>query len=187
MANLLTNKNYNFNICTFNPRNTIMKKSKKELKKLSQNIKLVLTDVDGVLTDGGMYYSDKGEAMKKFNTRDSMGMDLLKEIKIPTIMITRENSEIVKQRAKKIKIELFSGVLNKNLLLPKICKKFNVHPSEIAYIGDDVNDYEIMSNIGVSAAPNDAVEKICTLVDYVCKLNGGHGAFREFAEIIILK
>ena len=187
MADLLCNKNYNFNIHIFNVRSIIMKKSKKELKKLSQKIKLVLSDVDGVLTDGCMYYSDKGEAMKKFNTRDSMGMELLKEIKIPTIMITRENSQIVKQRAKKIKIELFSGILDKNLLLPKICKKFNVHPSEIAYIGDDVNDYEIMSNIGFSAAPNDAVEKICNSVDYVCKLNGGHGAFREFAEIIILK
>ena len=83
-----------------------MKKSRKELRKLSRNIKLILTDVDGVLTDGGMYYSDKGEVMKKFNTRDSMGMELLKQIKIPTVLITRENSQIVKQRAKKIREEL---------------------------------------------------------------------------------
>ena len=90
---------------------------KKRLKK----IKLVITDVDGVLTDGGMYYSKDGEFLKKFNTRDAMGMELLLDLGIKTIMLTRENSNIVKARAKKIKVsELYSGVLNKKSLLKKI-------------------------------------------------------------------
>ena len=155
-------------------------------KNILSQIKLVLTDIDGVLTDGGMYYSKEGEHMKKFNTKDGMAVELLKSINIKTIFITRENSKISIQRAKKVKSDILSGILRKELELSAICKKFKVLENQIAYVGDDVNDYEIMSNIGFSAAPNDAVKKICTLVDYVCKLDGGHGAFREFAEIIIL-
>ena len=148
-------------------------------------IKLMITDVDGVLTDGGMYYSEKGESLKKFNTRDAMGMELLKEINIPTLLITRENSKIVQKRAKKIKVMLYMNIKNKELLLPKICKKYNVKLQNIAYIGDDVNDLEIMKQIGFSGTPQDAMDEIKNISDYVCSLRGGEGSFREFANLII--
>jgi 3-deoxy-D-manno-octulosonate 8-phosphate phosphatase (KDO 8-P phosphatase) len=150
-----------------------------------KKIKLVLSDVDGVLTDGGMYYSEKGEAMKKFNTRDSMGMELLRNVGIPTVLITRENSTIVKKRAKKIKVELYSKILDKKKILPIICSKYNVIPSQIAYIGDDVNDLQIMKEIGFKVAPYDAVEKIKEISDYLCTLKGGEGAFRELSDLIL--
>ena len=155
---------------------------KKRLKK----IKLVITDVDGVLTDGGMYYSKDGEFLKKFNTRDAMGMELLLDLGIKTIMLTRENSNIVKARAKKIKVsELYSGVLNKKALLKKILKKYNVKLDQVAYIGDDLNDLEIMKSVSFSVTPSNGIDQIKKISNYVCKLNGGDGAFRELADIII--
>ena len=150
------------------------------------NLKILMSDVDGVLTDGGMYYSDKGEVMKKFHTRDGMGVELLLNQNIKTILISREDSEIVRQRAKKLKItEVFLGIKQKELLLEKICKKFDVSPNEIAYIGDDINDKNIMKEIGFSAAPQDAVSQIREIVDYVCKTKGGFGVLREISDIII--
>ena len=151
-----------------------------------KNIKFVLTDVDGVLTDGGMYYSSDGEYMKKFNTRDSMGMELLLNNKIKTVFVTRENSKIVKKRVQKIKtVDLYSGVLDKKELLPTILKKYNVTSNEVAYIGDDVNDMDIMQSVGFSATPSDGNYRVKKISDYVCDLKGGEGAFREFADMIL--
>lgn len=161
-------------------------KFKKEIARKCEEIRLVVTDVDGVLTDGGMYYSEKGEYLKKFNTHDSMGIELLLTRKIKTVLVTREKSKIVKKRAEKIKpAALYLGVLKKEKLLAKISKKFNLSSRQIAYIGDDVNDYEIMKLVGLSATPNDGEEKTKTIADYVCKLKGGEGAFREFANMIL--
>jgi YrbI family 3-deoxy-D-manno-octulosonate 8-phosphate phosphatase len=145
----------------------------------------MITDVDGVLTDGGMYYSEKGESFKKFNTRDAMGMELLRKLNIPTIFVTRENSKIVKERAKKIHVELYMNIKDKRALLPKISKKFKIESKNIAYIGDDVNDLEIMKQVGLTAAPIDAMNEIKIISDYVCILKGGEGSFREFANLII--
>ena len=151
-----------------------------------KNIKLVLTDVDGVLTDGGMYYSSDGEYMKKFNTRDSMGMELLLNNKIKTVFVTRENSKIVKKRVQKIKtVDLYSGDLNKKELLPEILKKYNVQSNQVAYIGDDVNDIDIMKTVGFSATPSDGNHHVKKIADYICDLKGGEGAFREFADMIL--
>ena len=158
---------------------------KKIIRDKSKLIKIVATDVDGTLTDGGMYYSEKGEVLKKFNTRDGMAIKLL-ENGIKTILITGENSKIVKARAKKIKASnVFIGISKKELLLPKICKKYNVSNSEIAYIGDDLNDYKIMKKVGFSATPSDGIAEIKLVSDYVCKIKGGHGAFREFCDLIL--
>ena len=157
-----------------------------EFEEKIRRIKLVITDVDGVLTDGGMYYNNEGEYMKKFNTRDSMGMELLLKKGIKTVMLTRENSSIVKTRAKKIKVsKLYSGILDKNKQLKKILKEYGLSPEQIAYIGDDVNDFEIMKSVGFACSPNDGIKQIQKISDYVCKLNGGDGVFREFADIII--
>jgi len=151
-----------------------------------KKIKLVVTDVDGVLTDGGMYYTENGEFMKKFNTRDSMGMELLLEKGIKTVLLTRENSKIVKKRADKIRIvDLYSGILDKKSTLAEIAKKYAVINHEIAYIGDDVNDIEIMKVVGFAATPSDGTSKVKEISDYVCKAKGGEGAFRELADLVI--
>ena len=159
---------------------------KKILKKL-KNIRLLISDVDGVLTDGGMYYSEKGEILKKFNAKDGMGVEILLRSKVKTILLTRENSSIVKKRGAKIKAAAtYIGTFNKELQLHKICKKFQVSPTEIAYIGDDLNDSEIMKLVGFAATPLDGIKDLRKIVDYVCRNNGGNGAFREIADLIVL-
>ena len=156
------------------------------LRKKCKKIKLVLTDVDGVLTDGGMYYSEKGEIFKKFNTRDGMAVELLRDNKIPVIFITREKSKIVKLRSKKMNVaESLIGIKHKEKSLSKICKKFNVKSEEICYVGDDVNDLEIMKLVGLSASPNDAVLSIKQTSDYICNTPGGSGVLREVADLIL--
>ncbi|KER07015.1 3-deoxy-D-manno-octulosonate 8-phosphate phosphatase KdsC protein [Marine Group I thaumarchaeote SCGC AAA799-E16] len=160
---------------------------KKSLIKKMQSIKVVLTDVDGVLTDGGMYYSKDGDVMKKFFTRDGMGVTLLRKIGVPTIIVTKEKNAIIKQWSKKMKIEkLYDGVLNKELILPKIKNQFKVNASEVAYIGDDVNDLGLLKLVGLSATPNDAILEAKKISFYQCVQNGGHGAFRELVDQIIL-
>lgn len=163
-----------------------MKKISKKIQQKCSRIKLVLSDVDGVLTDGGMYYSEKGEALKKFNTRDGMGIELLLCRGIKTILITREKSKITISRGKKLKVEkTLIGIVNKKNKLHEICKDYKLSSSEIAYIGDDVNDLEIIKSVGLSCSPNDGVFEIKKNVDYVCRLKGGEGAFREFSDFIL--
>jgi len=155
-------------------------------QKKSKMIKIVITDVDGVLTDGSMYYTKNGDYMRKFNTKDGMGVELLKNENIKTIFLSREKSPIVKKRAEKLKVaKSYLGIKNKVLILPRICKEFDVKLSEIAYIGDDVNDLEIMKKIGFSACPKDGVMQIRKIASYICSLNGGNGAFRELVDVII--
>lgn len=154
--------------------------------KKCEKIKLVITDVDGVLTDGGMYYSEKGEIMKKFNTRDGMAVELLHNNLIKTVFLTKENSEIVKSRGKKVKADgVYINISSKEKYLVQICKKFAIKPDEIAYIGDDLNDVKIINKIGFSSCPNNAVSEIKKIVDYICKVNGGEGVLREVAEVIL--
>ena len=162
-----------------------MKKS--ELAKKAAKIKLLLTDNDGVLTDTGVYYSIRGEELKRFSIRDGMGVERLRDLaKIPTGIITGEISGTIKKRAEKLQItELYIGVKEKHKLFGKILKKNKLQPENVAFIGDDMNDYELLKMVGLSAAPADAVENIRNIVDYICTNKGGNGAFREFAELII--
>ena len=139
---------------------------KNELLKKCRKIKLIISDVDGVLTDGGMYYSKTGEVMKKFNSKDGMGVELLRK-KIKVVLMTKERSQIVLKRAKKIKVDqVYAGIKNKELLLPKICVEYKISKNEIAYIGDDVNDFNIMKQIGLSAVPSDGNEKIKNISNF---------------------
>ena len=159
---------------------------KKSLLNKCRKIKLLLSDVDGVLTDGGMYYSRTGESLKKFNTRDGMAVELLQNMGIPVVFITKEQSVISRKRAKKVKAAaIYSGVTKKEDMLPKILKKFNVRKDHVAYIGDDINDLAIMKKVGFCAAPGDCEELIANIADYVCTKNGGEGVFREVTNLII--
>lgn len=157
------------------------------LKEKIKKIKMVLTDNDGVLTDNGVYYSANGEFMKRFSIRDGMGIERLREILgIETGILTGENSEAIRRRAEKLAItNLYLGVKDKLEVLQIILKKHQLRSEEIAYIGDDVNDYNIIKEVGFSASPADGMPFIKEIVDYVCEARSGNGAFRELAELII--
>ena len=158
-----------------------------ELIAKAKKIKLVLTDCDGVLTDSGVYYGAEGEVFKRFSIRDGMGVELLRKKNIATGIVTGEVSPSVKKRAEKLQItELYLGIKNKPEILEQILLKNNVSSEEVAYIGDDVNDYEILQMVGLSACPADAVEKVQKIVHMHCKSPGGHGCFRELAELILM-
>lgn len=152
-----------------------------------KKIKLVLTDCDGVLTDGGVYYSARGEEMKRFHFHDGMGIRRLREIcGLETGIVTGENSGIVTRRAEKLKItEVHLDAQDKVAVVGEILRRRNLDFSEIAFIGDDVNDCEVLKRVGFSAAPANALDSIKKVVDYNCQKSGGNGAFREFAELII--
>lgn len=148
---------------------------------------MLFTDVDGVLTDTGVFYTDAGEAMKRFSIRDGMGVQRLREMAGVEIgIISGENSGSVRQRALKLKItELHLGIDDKWALLKKIIASKKIPLEDIAYIGDDTNDIVVMQSVGLSACPADAMPQAVRAAHYVCQQNGGYGAFREFAELII--
>ena len=150
-------------------------------------IKLLLTDVDGVLTDNGVYYTEQGEVMKRFSIRDGMGVERLRKLcGIETGIITGEMSPSVARRAEKLQIrELHLGIKDKLGRLTEIMERLSLQPEEIAYIGDDVNDLEIMARAGITGCPGNAMPAVRCIANYVCENNGGDGAFREFAEWII--
>ena len=159
---------------------------KKSLKLKCKKIKLVITDVDGVLTDGSRYYSNEREILKKFHVRDGMGVNLLLRNGIKTVIITKEISKIVKLWAKEMNVsKVYSGIKTKENELEKICKYYKVSPSEIAFIGDDVNDIELMKKVGISATPFDGISQAKKIANYVCKNSGGNGSFREIADLIL--
>jgi YrbI family 3-deoxy-D-manno-octulosonate 8-phosphate phosphatase len=159
---------------------------KKSVLEKCKKIKIIVTDVDGVLTDGGMYYTEKGDIMKKFHTRDGMGVTLMKKYGIPTMIITKEKTPMVKQWSKRMGIkELYDGIIQKERILEKICKKYSVNSDTVAYIGDDINDIDLLKKVGFSICPNDAVKDVKKECNYICKAKGGEGVLREIIDIII--
>ena len=153
---------------------------------MKSKIKIFITDCDGCLTDGGMYYDQMGNELKKFNSKDGKGFELLRNNNILTGIITGENTKIVENRAKKIKIEeLHQGATNKLEVLKEILERRNLKFEEVAYVGDDVNDLEMIKNCGITFAPNDAVDDVLNSVDVVLKKNGGQGAVREAIDYVI--
>ncbi|MFH1197891.1 MAG: HAD family hydrolase [bacterium] len=161
--------------------------TKKQIQKRASKIKLILVDVDGVLTDTGVYYSAEGEALKRFSIRDGMGVERLRNLAdVECGIISGENSEIVKRRAEKLNIEeIHLGVKYKADVFEEILQRKNLTSGEVAYIGDDTNDLEIMLAAGLTACPSDATKFAKDAADVVVKNPGGNGAFRDFAEIII--
>ncbi len=158
----------------------------KNLNSKLSKIKLVITDVDGVLTDGGLYYTKEGLVMKKFNVKDGMGTRRLKELGFECGIISTDGADLIEVRNKRLKMDfVITNTWNKLEKLEEICKEKNLRLENVAYLGDDINDTEIIKGVGFSAAPSDAVDSILNSVDYVCKLKGGDGVFREFAELII--
>ena len=148
--------------------------------------KLIITDIDGVWTDGGMYYDQTGNEWKKFNTSDSAGILFCKYYKIPVAIVTGEDTAIVQRRAEKIKADfLFQGINDKVAVAKTLCEQLHIELSEVAFIGDDLGDYKLLKSVGYSAAPANAPDYIKEQVKFVTTKNGGDGAFREFVEYLI--
>ncbi len=159
--------------------------SDKIVQKLN-SIEVIFTDVDGVLTDGGLYYNSKGLELKKFNVKDGMGVIRLRNEGFKVGIISSDDSEIIKVRAAKLNMDfIITGCFEKENYLKDFCETEQIGFENVAYIGDDVNDLEIIKLVGFSAAPEDAVAEIISSVDYVCRTKGGTGAFREFADLIL--
>lgn len=152
-----------------------------------ENIKLLVMDVDGTLTDGGVFYSAEGLELKKFYVHDGMGIRLLHQNNISTAIISSDTSEIPLARARKLNITYqIIGVERKIDSLIEIMNKMNITKDEIAFIGDDVNDLEIIKFAGFTAVPNDAHFSLKQYVDCVLDYNGGHGAVRQICDMILL-
>jgi YrbI family 3-deoxy-D-manno-octulosonate 8-phosphate phosphatase len=151
-----------------------------------RGIKLFATDVDGVLTDAGMYYSESGDEWKKFNTRDGMGIKLLQRAGIITAIVTQERTKLVARRAEKLAIpELHQGTMDKLKVIQEMAARYGFSLEQVAYIGDDVNDLAALKAVGFSASPSDGLPEIVNAVDYVCRKKGGEGAVREIIEMIL--
>lgn len=148
--------------------------------------KLILTDIDGVWTDGGMYYDQTGNEWKKFNTSDSAGVLFAHRLNIPVGIITGEDTKIVEHRAKKLKIDyLYQGVSDKLSVAKELCEKLGIPLQDVAYIGDDLGDIELLRNVGISGVPVTAPKYVRELGNIQLCKGGGEGVFREFIEKII--
>ena len=151
------------------------------------NIKIFLSDVDGVLTDAGMYYTENGDEFKKFCTYDGMGFQLLQKTGVKVGILTTEDRDLNRRRAKKLGLDFdFHGVKDKLQIVKDLCKKENISLDEVAYIGDDVNCFGLLSQVGIAACPNNAVDKIKSIPTILqLDRNGGEGVVREFVELIL--
>ena len=151
------------------------------------DIKVVLTDVDGVLTDAGMYYSEAGDELKKFNTRDGKGLEMLRKQGFKIGIITSEDTQIVERRARKLKVDyLYQGIKDKIGVGKEIAKKAGVSLDEVAYIGDDVNDISLLREVGFAACPSDAAEEVKKMKNIrILNKKGGSGVVRELSELLL--
>jgi 3-deoxy-D-manno-octulosonate 8-phosphate phosphatase, yrbI family len=151
-------------------------------------IKLVLLDVDGTLTDGGIYRGNNGEELKRFNVKDGYAIVNAQKLGIEFGIITGRKSELVEIRSNELKIKyLYQGISEKTVILEEIMQKTGLKKEEIAYMGDDLNDILIMKQSGLTGAPKDAADEVIQIVDFVSGKNGGSGAVREFVEYILKK
>ena len=152
----------------------------------ANKIKLVATDIDGVWTDARMYFTPDGELMKSFSTYDGMAVAMLKKRGIIVAILTGENSDIVKARAEKLNIdEVYMNEHEKLKRLTYLSKKYKISMEEVAYIGDDVNDLEVLGAVGLSAMAGNSPILDQFSPDYITTRHGGNGAFREFADLIL--
>lgn len=149
--------------------------------------KLILTDIDGVWTDGGMYYDQTGNEWKKFNTSDSAGVLFAHRLGIPVGIITGEETQIVSRRAEKLKIDyLYQGVSDKLSIAKKLCTDLNITFDDVAYIGDDLGDIQLLKAVKWAGVPSTASDYIKVLGNINLSKGGGQGVFREFVEMIII-
>ncbi len=157
-----------------------------QIKVRAANIRLLLLDVDGVLTDGSLYFGKEGDMLKSFFVRDGLGLSLLRSQGIEVGLITGRQSEIVRARARDLKIEhVYQGQLNKLGVFEELCAKLALTPKEVAYMGDDIVDLSILSRVGLAATVKNAHETILPYCHFVSRFKGGRGAVRELCDLIL--
>ena len=157
-----------------------------DVKKRAEGIELLVMDVDGVLTDGGLYYGPDGEVVKRFDVKDGHGLVILRHLKIPSAILTARQSKIVQTRFSELGVaHIIQGARDKAAGLANLLEKAGVRPEQVAYIGDDVNDLPVLLQVGLSACPADARPEVRSQVHYVCETPGGRGAVRELVELIL--
>ena len=160
--------------------------TKNEFNNSLKNINLFAFDVDGVFTDGGVYYDENGEMAKRFDMRDGMGLEIMREHNIQVVIMTSEDSKLVRKRMEKLKLKhLFLGAKDKYSLLENFIQTQQISRSEIAYVGDDVNDLANLCSVGWSFAPKNATNQVLPLVDVVLSKDSGNGAIREATEFLL--
>jgi 3-deoxy-D-manno-octulosonate 8-phosphate phosphatase (KDO 8-P phosphatase) len=151
-----------------------------------KKIKILISDVDGVMTDAGMYYSETGDELKKFNTRDGMGISMLRRAGYRVAIVTSENTKIVERRAAKLKVtDLVQGTRDKVGAVDSILKRHSLSWEEVAYIGDDINDLDVMKRVGVAITPADGVASNKKIAHWVTKAKGGGGCVREICDVLL--
>ena len=154
--------------------------------KAAKKIKLLVFDVDGVLTDGGLYYGSEGEAFKRFNVKDGHSLVMARLTGLPSAVLTARTSKIVAIRGEELKLAaVLQGQKYKAPGLQTLCSSLGFKPTDCAYMGDDTNDLPPMELAGLSACPADAAIEVRQQADFVSKLNGGHGAVRDFVERVL--
>lgn len=148
--------------------------------------KLILTDIDGVWTNGGMYYDGTNIELKKFHTYDSAGVLFAHHLGIPVGILTGEDTEIVRRRAEKLKVDyLFMGAKDKVAIAKSLCEEILIGMEDIAFIGDDLNDMCLLKQVGWAGVPASAPDYVKELANVSLKKNGGEGVFREFVEAVL--
>ena len=152
----------------------------------AKKIKLLICDVDGVLTDGGLYFNDKGEEMKRFHSLDGHGLKMLQDGGIEVAIITARQSELIKHRMKNLGIkQVFQGQKDKTKALEILKKELNLDNEQIAYVGDDVIDLPVMTQIGLAIAVENAHDEVKHYADFITKKTGGNGAVREVCDYLL--
>lgn len=165
---------------------TLMKKNGIAAPNVIPQIKMFLTDCDGCLTDGGMYYSEKGDELKKFNTRDGMGFAILRQHGIITGIITSENVDLNRRRAEKLKLDILeAGCKDKLGTIQRICTECGIDIEDVCYIGDDINDIEAIRAVGYGCCPADAMPEVKNAADFMTKAKGGEGVIREIVNRLL--
>lgn len=151
-----------------------------------RGVRLLAMDVDGVLTDAGMYYTERGDELKKFNTRDGQGIALVRALGIRTAILTGEDTGIVERRAEKLRIDhLRQGLTDKRAALEEILTSEDIGPEHVCYVGDDLNDMGVLGWVGIAVVVSDAMRRPRTLAHYITAARGGEGAIREVCEMIL--
>lgn len=158
----------------------------KEIKEKAKKVKLVAFDIDGVMTNGDITYSDSGIEIKTFNAKDGQGLNMLKDYGFVTAFITARQSAVVERRAKDLNItHVYQGVKNKLLIMEELLEKYSLDFDNVCYMGDDLPDLCILNKVGLPSCPNDAVFRVRETALFVSSKNGGGGAVRELCDLLI--
>jgi 3-deoxy-D-manno-octulosonate 8-phosphate phosphatase (KDO 8-P phosphatase) len=163
-----------------------VKRMKKIIKEKLKNVKMLILDVDGVMTDGRIIMDNEGREMKNFDVRDGHGLKIIQRYGIKVALLTGRQSKVVEHRARDLEIDdVYQGAVNKKDVFEKILERHKLAANAVAFLGDDIVDIPVLKRVGFSAAVADALDVVKQSVDYITVNRGGHGAVREICEMIL--